>query len=113
MCYIYIVNNIRDSGAMILSEGLKRNTTLTELGMDSNEKTRIFNWMEKSWKRIYWIQKDNNIGDEGAKMISEALKSNSTLTALILTSNEKDNWIRWENCHKKKRKKKKRKRKHL
>ena len=33
---------------------------------------------------------DNNIGDEGARMISEALKCNSTLTKLWLGSDEKN-----------------------
>ena len=32
----------------------------------------------------------NNIGDSGAKMIIEELKSNSTLTTLILHSDEKE-----------------------
>ena len=35
-------------------------------------------------------QLGNNIGDEGAKMISEVLKSNSTLTTLYLRSDEKE-----------------------
>ena len=39
-------------------------------------------------------QKDNNIGDSGVKMIvSEVLKSNSTLTVLYLSSDEKDKRI--------------------
>ena len=33
---------------------------------------------------------DGNIGDKGAKMISEALKSNSTLTGLNLCGDEKE-----------------------
>ena len=33
---------------------------------------------------------DNKIGDEGARMISEALKCNSTLTILDLYSDEKN-----------------------
>ena len=32
----------------------------------------------------------NNIGDEGARMISEGLKCNSTLTKLNLRSDEKE-----------------------
>ena len=32
----------------------------------------------------------NNIGDDGARMISEGLKSNSTLTELNLSSDEKE-----------------------
>ena len=33
---------------------------------------------------------DNNIGAEGARMISELLKSNSTLTELDLSGDEKE-----------------------
>ena len=33
---------------------------------------------------------DNNIGDEGARMISEGLKCNSTLTELNLSCDEKE-----------------------
>ena len=36
------------------------------------------------------IWTENNIGDEGARMISEALKINTTLTGLYLGGNE--NW---------------------
>ena len=37
----------------------------------------------------------NNIGDEGAAMISEGLKSNSTLTTLDLWSDEKEEY-KWK-----------------
>ena len=37
---------------------------------------------------IWIIWTGNNIGDEGAKMISELLKINSTLTELYLTCDE-------------------------
>ena len=40
---------------------------------------------EKKWKK--WI--DNEIGDEGAKSISEALKINTSLTILNLRGDEK------------------------
>ena len=35
------------------------------------------------------ILADNNIGDEGARMISESLKTNTTLTELNLEGDEK------------------------
>ena len=35
-----------------------------------------------------WIWTDNNIGTEGTKMLSEVLKSNSTLTTLDLSSDD-------------------------
>ena len=37
----------------------------------------------------------NNIGAEGAKMISEGLKSNSTLTTLNLSGDEKEEY-KWK-----------------
>ena len=44
-----------------------------------NEKIeKKYEWNDK------WIWTDNNIGEEGARMISEALKINSSLTDLNL-----------------------------
>ena len=36
----------------------------------------------------------NKIGDEGARMISEVLKSNSTLIELDLECDENEEWIK-------------------
>ena len=44
----------------------------------------------EKWNDNNWIWTVNNIGDEGAKMLSEGLKSNSTLTTLDLGCD--DNW---------------------
>ena len=41
---------------------------------------------EKKWKEKW---KDNEIGDEGAKTVSESLKINTSLTELDLGSDEK------------------------
>ena len=42
-----------------------------------------------------WIKwTDNDIGDEGARMISEALKTNTTLTTLHLGCDE--NEVKWK-----------------
>ena len=38
---------------------------------------------ERRWERLRWT--DNNIGAEGARMISEALKINSTVTELDMS----------------------------
>ena len=48
--------------------------------MQSHERTTVI----KQWK---W--KDNDIGDEGAKSLGEALKINTSLTGLNLRSDEK------------------------
>ena len=44
-------------------------------------------------KWIIWTA--NNIGDSGARMISESLKTNTTLTALGLGSDEKWSEMKW------------------
>ena len=46
------------------------------------------------------ITKGNNIGDEGAQMISESLKINTTLTELYLNCDDKI--IKKENSNRKK-----------
>ncbi len=43
---------------------------------------------DKDRKRVKKKCTGNGIGDEGARMISEALKSNNTLTTLYLGSEE-------------------------
>ena len=50
-----------------------------------NRKNEINNRIEKMNNQI-WT--GNKIGDEGAKMISESLKINTTLTRLDLTCDE-------------------------
>ena len=52
----------------------------------SNE-YKMRNKTEWSKWRVKWT--GNNIGAEGARMISEGLKSNSTLTTLYLSGDEK------------------------
>ena len=44
----------------------------------------------EKWNENNWIWTANCIGDEGARMVSEVLKSNSTLTKLNLSCD--DNW---------------------
>ena len=56
---------------------------------EMNEYDREREEIEK-WNDNNWIWTCNNIGAEGTKMLSEGLKSNSTLTELNLTS--VDNW---------------------
>lgn len=58
--------NFGDEGAKYISEGLKLNTSITELNID-----------------------ENNIKDEGAKYISEGLKLNSSLISLNLNLYQK------------------------
>ena len=71
----------------MISEALKKNSTLILLNLEWNQlKSEWTNDNENDIK-MKWI--DNNIGDEGAKMIGEGLKSNSTLTSLWLNGDGK------------------------
>ena len=51
---------------------------------DNNKQMKEMKWNTNPIKQ--WT--DNNIGDEGARMISESLKTNTTLTYLDLCSDE-------------------------
>ena len=68
----------------MIGESLKINTTLTYLGLWSNDMIQIFNITNN----IYIFRTDNKIGTEGAKSLSEALKINSSLTKLNLSGEE-------------------------
>ena len=78
------VNKIGNTGAASLSEALKSNTTITQLNLSREYKTNntqmasinnpLFSILIKST--------DNRIGETGAASLSEALKSNTTLTQL-------------------------------
>ena len=74
-----------------MSEALKSNTTLTELNLNGEDKRK------KTHKKhpptihsfFLFISTDNEIGDTGAASLSEALKSNTTLTELDLRCEDK------------------------
>ena len=48
---------------------------------------------DKWWNDKIWT--GNNIGDSGARMISESLKTNTTLTTLDLGGDEKWSKMKW------------------
>ena len=86
------VDYICDTGARVIGEVLKVNTSLTELVLSRN------NIGDKGGKAIGEALKvnasltridlsHNEIGDEGAKAIGEALKVNTSLTKIYLDSN--------------------------
>ena len=72
-------------GAKSLSEALKSNTTLAKLNLDSEDKRRKTHKRHASTihSSIYHF-KVNQIGETGAASLSDALKSNTTLTAINL-----------------------------
>ena len=72
-----------------MSESLKSNTTLTKLNLESESKRKNAHKRHPSANHsfsILFTPTDNKIGDTGATSLSEALKSNTTLTELSLWS---------------------------
>ena len=81
-------NKTGADGAILISESLKRNTTLTSLFLGSEELNEtIIHW---EGYLTEWIWTDNRIGDGGGVAISELLRmlSNTTLTELNLCGND-------------------------
>ena len=81
-------NRIGDEGAKMVTEGLKSNSTLALLSLDSDySKTTIY---MIQFNKEFMIE--NNIGFAGAREISEAMKNNSSLIELkLLGEGEKIN----------------------
>ena len=68
-----------------MSDALKSNTTLTELSLWSEDKrNNTITSINNSLFSILIKLTDNCIGYKGAKSMSDALKSNTTLTKLYL-----------------------------
>ena len=85
-------NMIRETGATSLSEALKSNTTLTKLNLGSEDKRKKTHKRHPSTIHSFPFLitlTENNIGDTGATSLSEALKSNTTLTTLNLHCEDK------------------------
>ena len=74
-----------------MSDALKSNTTLTKLDL-SREHERSNTQISSINNQIFSIlikSTDNRIGDTGATSLSDALKSNTTLTELYLSGEDK------------------------
>ncbi|KAJ8612668.1 hypothetical protein CTAYLR_002121 [Chrysophaeum taylorii] len=84
--------NIGDEGAVAISAGLEKNTTLQSLGLPSNrigdEGARALSQMlsKNTTLRILELN-SNRIGDEGARALSQMLSKNTTLRILGLSNN--------------------------
>ena len=84
--FITTASDIGETGATSLGEALKPNTTLTQLNLFCEDK------IKKTHKRhpstihssFLFTSTGNNIGESGATSLSDALKSNTTLTELDL-----------------------------
>ena len=73
-------NNIGDEEAKKISEALRKNDSLTELFLMSNEQNQ---YGERSNTDLKW--KENVIEDKGAEALTEALENNSSLTRLNMS----------------------------
>ena len=82
-----IENNIDLEGAKALSNALKTHTTMDKiwLGGESNE---CWNDKQQPITKALKTWTDNAIGDEGVKVLCEALKMNTGLIELELQSEE-------------------------
>ena len=77
----------------------KKRKLKKERGTNRKERERENKWYKMIQNDNNWIiWTDNNIGAEGARMISEALKTNTTLTTLDLGSDE--NEVKWKQTNK-------------
>ena len=85
-------NKIGERGAKTMSDALKSNTTLTQLDLLCKHK-RNNTQMTSINESLFILIKStgNNIGDTGTTSLSDALKTNTTLTKLNLRSEDKRN----------------------
>ena len=77
-----------------MSESLKSNTTLTKLNLGRGDKRKKTHKRRPSTIHSFpflFTSTDNNIGGTGATSLSELLKSNTTLTELNLSGEDKRN----------------------
>ena len=83
--FYLIGNEIQEAGAASLSESLKVNTTLSYLNLICKQLGPGFQNTKKEVNRCFLdVLTGNKIGDTGATAISDALKTNTTLTELDL-----------------------------
>ena len=82
-------------GVAYLSQALMTNTTLTQLILESKNKeivyTHIWHFQHLNCFSISIKSIESDIGDAGAKSLSDALKSNTTLSELSLGCEHKRN----------------------
>ena len=85
-------NKIGDAGATSLSDALRSNTALTELNLRGDDKRSNTQkaFTEKPLFSVRIKSTANNIGNTGAALLSEALKSNIALTKLDLGREHKE-----------------------
>ena len=83
-------NGTGDEGARALSEALKTNTTLHSLILEGEQEESEEDGLSADIAENQHQQADNEIGDEGARALSDALKTNITLQTLNLSSEQEE-----------------------
>ena len=83
-------NTIGETGATSLSEALKSNITLVQLNLSCWDKRRHTEGIHRNHSSFHNMTTDNNFRDTGKALLSEALKSNTTLTKLGLVCGSKE-----------------------
>ena len=79
-------SHLGDEGANVLSEGLRINSTLTKLMLMGNKQDVHTEIYVELYNNNNQIVLGNDIGNEGARMLCESLKTNPSLTSLLLYS---------------------------
>ena len=91
-------NEIGAEGARALSEALKTNTTLQSLNLGcEQEESEEDGWIADIANNQHQ-QAGNEIGDEGARALSDALKTNTTLHELNLGGEQEESVEVWWIC---------------
>ena len=85
------VNKIGSTGATSLSDALKSNTTLTKLNLSGEKSNTQMAFINNSLFFHSYQTTDNWIGYTGAASLSDALKTNTTLTELDLSREHERN----------------------
>ena len=84
-------NGIGEEGARALGDALKTNTTLTEMVLICEQQDHKQTQQEQGRHNGTWSDwTDNRIGDEGARALGGALKTNTTLTKLNMEGEQQD-----------------------
>ena len=91
----------------MIGESMKINTTLTKLKLEmmirkerGNKMGEDNNKQRNEVKRNEWIWTDCMIGDEGARVLAESLRINTTLTKLNLYGLTNMKRILWKEMNK-------------
>ena len=86
-------NDIGERGAISLSDALKSNTAITQLDLICEDKRNNTQMASISNLHFSILNKSsgNKVGETGATSLSDALKSNTTLTKLNLSCDYKRN----------------------